>query len=125
VSVLDYNRQATRQKLLRGESVPWIERSKRKNYIRQCVLSFPPWVSRIELQALWYQCRIKEKQEGVPYTLDHIVPLNHPYVCGLTVPWNLRIIERLPNCSKGNKWHPDQMRLFDKYCPMHQLELGL
>jgi len=125
MSMLDYNRQASKQKLLRGEPVLWIENDKRARYIRQCVLSFPPWVDRVALKALWYQCRSKEKEEGVPYTLDHIVPLNHPYVCGLTVPWNLRVVPAIPNFSKGNSWHPDQFKLFDQYCPMHQLDLQL
>lgn len=48
---------------------------------------------------------------GVDYTLDHEIPLNHPAVCGLNVPWNLKIVPRATNLSKGNRWHPDQYAL--------------
>ena len=109
MSMLDYNRQASKRKLMRGEPVPWIENAKRARYIRQCVLSFPPWVDRKALHKLWLDCRRQEVLTGVPHTLDHIVPLNHPYVCGLTVPWNLRAVPALHNFSKGNDWHPDQL----------------
>jgi hypothetical protein len=41
----------------------------------------------------------------------HIVPLNHPYVCGLHVPWNMRVVPWRVNASKGNAFNPDQLPL--------------
>ena len=52
------------------------------------------------------------RRTGIPHHLDHIIPLTHPRVCGLTVPWNLRIIPSGANCSKGNRWCPEQEELF-------------
>jgi hypothetical protein len=43
----------------------------------------------------------------------YIVPLTHPRVCGLTVPWNLEIKPARVNMSESNHVHLDeQLSLF-------------
>ena len=44
---------------------------------------------------------------GVAHHVDHIVPLNHPRVCGLHNEFNLQILPGLENLKKGNRSWPD------------------
>lgn len=39
--------------------------------------------------------------------VDHIIPLAGENVCGLHVPWNLRIVPGRQNILKGNNWSPE------------------
>lgn len=38
------------------------------------------------------------------FEVDHIIPLNHPDVCGLHVPWNMQVIPKCLNLKKTNKF---------------------
>ena len=112
MSIARYHRPGAKASLMAGKRVAWIENSPRASYLRACVLSAPPWVDRWELEALRAWAAARTAFEGQQYVLDHIVPVTHPRVSGLTVPWNLRVVHWLVNAAKGNRWNPDQMGLF-------------
>jgi 5-methylcytosine-specific restriction endonuclease McrA len=111
--MIDYlGRAPSRRRLLAGDVPAWIRNSNRAPYITQVMLSAPPWVDLKVLREMQQAARELTKATGHLHVLDHRVPLNHPHVCGLTVPWNLQIIHWRANLSKGNRWHPDQLPLF-------------
>ena len=64
-------------------------------------------------------------QTGKPYTVGHIIPLQHPYVSGLHVPSNLQVEPAAVNFSKGNRWNPDQIDLFPNTTEVEQYELPM
>jgi 5-methylcytosine-specific restriction endonuclease McrA len=67
----------------------------------------PKWLSehdKLHIDCIYSVCSMLNKEGTGPYEVDHIVPLQGENVSGLHVPWNLRIITRTENRSKGNKY---------------------
>lgn len=100
-----------RRLILAGDIPWWVEQHPRKAYIIAANLATPDWVCRAELMALHKEAKRLTLESGTEHVLDHMIPLSHPMVCGLTVPWNLQIITRAQNAAKSNKWSPDQLCL--------------
>lgn len=67
----------------------------------------PLWVDRYAMNAIRKYRAWLTVESGVPYSIDHIVPINHPLVCGLHVQNNLCVIPLLDNIRKSNNWWPD------------------
>lgn len=65
--------------------------------------AFPKWVDREEIKVVYKQCRVVSRETGITHHVDHIVPLINPIVCGLHVPWNLRIVPATENYAKNNR----------------------
>ena len=66
-----------------------------------------------EIRKVYNLARKLSEDTGEAHNVDHIVPLNHPRVCGLHVHWSLRAIPAGPNMAKSNYWCPEQRELFD------------
>jgi 5-methylcytosine-specific restriction endonuclease McrA len=66
----------------------------------------PKWLSpeqRMEIR-LKYRLAIElSRATGVRHAVDHEVPIQGEDVCGLHVPWNLRVITQEENLKKSNK----------------------
>ena len=66
----------------------------------------PTWLSakqKNEIRQLYQIAITMSKTTGERYVVDHIVPLISDEVCGLHVPWNLRVITQEENLHKSNK----------------------
>jgi hypothetical protein len=66
----------------------------------------PPWLTRkqkSEIRQLYQIAITMTQTTGEQYVVDHIVPLRGEEVCGLHVPWNLRVITQEENLKKSNK----------------------
>lgn len=112
MSIVCFVRPGSRRRALANDVPTWVSNNARASYILAVMLSAPEWVDRNELEMLRAWAKAMSVFTGDRHVLDHIVPVNHPMVCGLTVPWNLRVIHWRVNGSKGNDWCPEQAELF-------------
>jgi len=63
----------------------------------------PPWITpqmREEIKSLHAEAERLEQESGIQFDVDHIVPLDGKIICGLHVPWNLRVITHSDNISR-------------------------
>lgn len=74
-----------------GYSTPYMA-----NYRYKCAQATPHWVDEDALKQMYRNC-----PKGMH--VDHIIPINGEYVCGLHVPWNLQYLTPEENISKSNK----------------------
>jgi len=66
----------------------------------------PKWITpeqKLAMRNLYLKAQELTKIAGERYVVDHIIPLISPEVCGLHVPWNLRVITQEENLKKSNK----------------------
>jgi len=67
----------------------------------------PKWVKAADMAWFWKESKRITAVTGVQHSVDHIVPLRHPLVCGLHCPANIRIIPLAENIAKSNHEWPD------------------
>lgn len=97
-------------------------------YYTRLFRAWPDWAVYPELYKYMYKDAQRRTAEGNPHEVDHIVPIRSPLVCGLHVPWNLRVIPKQDNAVKSNHWWPDmpdspQLPLDISFIHIHQLTL--
>jgi len=67
----------------------------------------PPWLNKEMLNQIHEIYKLRRQiseATGVPHEVDHIVPLQGGTVCGLHVPWNLRVITKEKNNRRPRLW---------------------
>jgi hypothetical protein len=93
------------QKAWKERNPVWV-RADTKARRRRHRMASPPWLSqkqKTEIREIYKIAITMSKTTGEQYVVDHIVPLRGEDVCGLHVPWNLRIITQAENLEKSNK----------------------
>lgn len=63
----------------------------------------PPWLTEEHWRQIEEIYLDAATRPGGPWHVDHIMPLIHDSLCGLHVPWNLRVITAQENWSKNNR----------------------
>jgi len=93
------------------EANPALSASHKAKYRASKRNACPPWLTKEHLQSIRdiYTLRqeVSEKT-GVVHQVDHIVPLQGKYICGLHVPWNLQLLTAVENNRKNNSF--EQLR---------------
>jgi hypothetical protein len=67
----------------------------------------PSWLTKEhfkEIEYFYWLAKDLKCLTGEEYHVDHIVPLQGKTVSGLHVPWNLQVIPKSLNLSKGNSY---------------------
>lgn len=67
----------------------------------------PEWADRAKMREIYAEARRLTKELGQKMVVDHIIPLRSPFVCGLHVENNLRVIPEPENIAKGNTFQTD------------------
>lgn len=65
----------------------------------------PAWADRRKMRALYAEAK-RRSRYGTRYVVDHVVPLRHPWVCGLHCEDNMQVVTATANRKKGNHWWP-------------------
>lgn len=63
----------------------------------------PAWANKRYIHLFYEMARLEELRTGKKVHVDHIVPLNSPFVCGLHVEDNLQLLFAVDNIAKKNK----------------------
>lgn len=82
-------------------------------------LATPVWADRRKMLAVYRERDRITIETGVKHHVDHVIPIVHPYVCGLNYEGNLRVITAEENQQKSNffngvKGRAGKKKKFDK-----------
>ena len=87
------------------------------------VLSTPKWVDFGTIRGMHKIAIELSNSTGESYTLDHIIPLQHDLVSGLNVPWNLQLLTKSANSSKGARFDQEHQSVVQMSLSLQRLGL--
>jgi hypothetical protein len=73
--------------------------AKRSERIRRAT---PAWADQAEISKFYKLAQALNKETGILHSVDHIIPLQGRYICGLHVEENLQVIPLIDNARKSN-----------------------
>lgn len=73
----------------------------------QMLRAYPAWANDELIAEAYALAQLRTRMTGIPWQVDHIVPLNNDLVCGLHWEGNLQVIPAVANLAKSNDWWPD------------------
>lgn len=76
--------------------------NRRAKLIRASVV----WADHDKIKAIYKRAIQLTKETGIEHHVDHIIPLNSKYVCGLHNEHNLQILTWFENTTKSNRFKP-------------------
>lgn len=71
------------------------------------IQAIPTWANDFFIDEAYVLAQDRTEATGVKHVVDHEIPLQSPFVCGLHTHGNLRVITARENESKNNKRWPD------------------
>ena len=78
--------------------------AKRRSFKLQAT---PNWLSNdhnLQIKSIYSLTRLLTNLFDLKFEVDHVIPLKGVNCRGLHVPWNLQILTKSKNCSKGNRY---------------------
>ena len=69
--------------------------------------AIPAWANDFFIEEAYRIAVERTRLTGIPWEVDHIVPLQSELVCGLHWEGNLQVIPAVANLAKSNSWWPD------------------
>lgn len=108
----EYRARPGQKEKRRASNREWTKKNAAKNRAKvraheaKKLRAMPAWADRTAIQKFYDEAVRLSRVTGIPHQVDHIVPLNHPLVCGLHVPANLRVISAAENAAKRNRHWP-------------------
>ena len=78
------------------------------HYSRRLKQAAVQWADIEKILLFYVERDLKTEETGILHQVDHIVPIKNPTVCGLHNEFNLQVIPKLENLSKGNRTWPDK-----------------
>jgi len=64
----------------------------------------PAWANGFFISEAYELAQLRTKITGIPWEVDHIIPVKSNHVCGLHVEHNLQVVPASWNRSKKNSW---------------------